>query len=133
MLRKIDCVMLHADDLDAAVSYYQTVFGLRLHWRAESQAGLGMLETDAEIVLYSGDALPPGASAHYLVDNVIGTIEQLTRQGCAILVEPFEIAIGQCAVISDPFGNTLSILDMTNGPLPEGLGLPTKDAEPNDP
>jgi predicted enzyme related to lactoylglutathione lyase len=131
MLRKIDCVMLHVEDLDAALAYYQKVFGLRLHWRNGLQAGLGMPETDAEIVLYSGPDLPPGASVHYLVDDVTSAVEQLAAQGCSVLVAPFEITIGKCAVISDPFGNTLAILDMTKGPLPEGYGLTASDAAKN--
>ena len=46
----------------------------------------------------------------------------LEQQGCSILVEPFEIAIGQCAVIRDPFETELCILDMTKGPLENNIG-----------
>ena len=123
MLRKIDCVMLRVDDLEVAVAYYQEVFGLRLHWRNGLQVGLGLPETDAEIVLHSETNLSPEASVHYLVDDVTTAVQHLAAQGCAILVAPFEIAIGQCAVVRDPFGNTLRLLDMMKGPLPEGYGL----------
>jgi predicted enzyme related to lactoylglutathione lyase len=128
MLRKIDCVMLHVEDLDAAIAYYQRVFGLLLHWRSELRAGLGMPETDAEIVLYNGPEFPPGASVHYLVDDVTSAVEQLAAQGCTILVAPFEIAIGMCAVVSHPFGNALAVLDMTKGPLPERYGLAASES-----
>jgi predicted enzyme related to lactoylglutathione lyase len=40
----------------------------------------------------------------------------LAAKGCSVVVEPFDIAIGKCAVIRDPFGVTLCILDMTTGP-----------------
>jgi predicted enzyme related to lactoylglutathione lyase len=123
MLRKIDCVLLRVEDLEAAVAYYQEVFGLRLRWRNGLQVGLGLPETDAEIVLESGPELPAGASVHYLVDDVPAAVDQLAARGCSIQVPPFEIAIGHCAVVVDPFGNTLSLLDMTKGPLPPGLGL----------
>jgi catechol 2,3-dioxygenase-like lactoylglutathione lyase family enzyme len=125
MLRKIDCIMLRVDHLESAVAYYQEVLGLRLHWRQALQAGLRLPETDAEIVLHCDPSIPPEASVHYLVDNVISAIEHLAAEGCTILVEPFEIAIGQCAAVADPFGNTLYLLDMTKGPLPEGYGLTT--------
>jgi predicted enzyme related to lactoylglutathione lyase len=132
MLRKIDCVMLHAESLDTAIDYYQRVFGLHLHWRNGLQAGLGMPETDAEIVLYSGPKLPPGARVHYLTDDVTSAVEQLAARGCTSLVAPFEVAIGMCAVVSDPFGNSLAILDMTKGPLPEGYGLIPSDTTDNE-
>jgi hypothetical protein len=35
-------------------------------------------------------------------------------------VDPFDIAIGKCAVIENPFGIQLCILDMTKGPLKPG-------------
>ena len=123
MLRKIDCVLLPVENLEAAVAYYQEVFGLRVKWRSGLQVGLGLPETDAEIVLESGSELPAGASVHYLVDDVRKAVEQLAARGCSIVVAPFEIAIGGCAVVTDPFGNTLSLLDMTKGPLPQELGL----------
>jgi catechol 2,3-dioxygenase-like lactoylglutathione lyase family enzyme len=128
MLRKIDCIMLRVDDLEAAIAYYQDILGLRLHWRQPLQAGLGLPETDAEIVLYCDPNIPREASVHYLVDDVISTVRHLAAEGCTIQVEPFEIAIGQCAAVTDPFGNTLYLLDMTKGPLPAGYGLSTENA-----
>ena len=123
MLRKIDCVLLRVDQLEEAVTYYREVFGLRLQWRNGLQVGLGLPDTDAEVVLEGGNALPPGASAHYLVDDVSAAVTYLADRGCRALLAPFEIAIGRCAVVADSFGNRLGLLDMTKGPLPQGLGL----------
>lgn len=117
MLRKIDCIMIRVPDITAAVEYYIAVLGLRHNWTREHAVGLGFPETDAEIVLHDFDDMPGPAEAHYLVDDVVGAVAELTRQGCHILVAPFEIEIGQCAVIEDPFGVRLCILDMTKGPL----------------
>jgi catechol 2,3-dioxygenase-like lactoylglutathione lyase family enzyme len=117
MLRKIDCVMIRVDNLDVAAAYYTRVLGLRVHWRRERQVGLRMPETDAEIVLHSETDIPPEATVHYLVDDVTVAVRQLADQGCAILVAPFDIEIGKCAAVRDPFGNELYILDMTKGPL----------------
>jgi hypothetical protein len=44
----------------------------------------------------------------------------LETKGCRTIVDPFDIAIGKCAVIEDPFGIQLCILDMTKGPLKPG-------------
>jgi predicted enzyme related to lactoylglutathione lyase len=117
MLKKIDCVMIRVDDLEAATAYYSEVFGLRPLWRDELSVGMGFPETDAEIVLHRNPDLP-NPEVHYLVDNVGEAVRLFQEKGCQVLVEPFDIPIGQCAVIQDPFGTTLSILDMTKGPRP---------------
>jgi lactoylglutathione lyase len=62
------------------------------------------------------------------VDDVTSAVEQLAARGCTVVVAPLDIRIGKCAVVTDPFGNTVSILDMTKGPLPEGFGLAAESA-----
>lgn len=116
MLRKIDCVMVYVEDLPAAIEYYERVFGLHRIWQDENSCGLGFPETDAEIVLHNDATLPSKVEVHYLVDDVVTAVKMLHEQGCETVVAPFDIVIGKCAVIRDPFGITLSILDMTKGP-----------------
>jgi predicted enzyme related to lactoylglutathione lyase len=116
MLRKIDCVMVRVPDMGAAAYYYVDVFGMRILWQAQDSIGLGFPETDAEIVLHEKPDLPHDVEVHYLVDDVITAVAMLAAKGCSVVVEPFDIAIGKCAVIRDPFGVTLCILDMTTGP-----------------
>jgi len=120
MLRKIDCIMLRVEDVPAAMAYYADVFGLRPVWWDEESAGMAFPETDAEIVLHCKSDIPSSAEAHYLVDDVTTAVETLAAKGCRILAAPFDIAIGKCAVIADPFGIRLCILDMTKGPLKPG-------------
>jgi lactoylglutathione lyase len=116
MLRKIDCVMIQVDDLDSAAQYYSDVFGMRPIWRDGSSVGLGFPETDAEIVLHRFPDFPSRIEVHYLVDDVLAAVQELEQRGCRVLVAPFDIPIGKCAVIEDPFGTRLNILDMTKGP-----------------
>ncbi len=115
MLRKIDCVMLKVPELEKAASYYESVFGLKRLWQDEHSVGMGMPETDAEIVLHDNDALPKEISVHYLVDDVVQAVDHFATNGCMIRTAPFDIVIGKCAVIEDPFGNLIAILDMTKG------------------
>jgi predicted enzyme related to lactoylglutathione lyase len=53
---------------------------------------------------------------YYLVEDVVSAVQVLEQRGCHVLNEPFEIPIGQGAVITGPFGTRLCILDMTIGP-----------------
>ena len=116
MLRKIDCVMIRVEDPEAAAVYYSDVFGLRRFWQDETSVGLGFPETDAEVVLHRNPDIPSPVDVHYLVDDVVCSVRVLRENGCTVLAEPFDILIGKCAVVRDPFGTTLSILDMSKGP-----------------
>ncbi len=122
MLRKIDCVMVRVDDLEAATPFYVDVFGLRVIWKDASSVGLGFPETDAEIVLHCDQSIPSRVEVHYLVDDVVSAVQVLAGKGCDVLVGPFDIVIGKCAVIKDPFGIRLCILDMSKGPREVSAG-----------
>lgn len=114
MLRKIDCVMVRVPDLDAAADFYTRTLGLRILWRDESSVGMGLPETDAEVVLHTME-LPAEWGVYYLVDDVSAAVLDWTAAGCAVLRAPFEIAVGWGAVLEDPFGNPVCILDLTKG------------------
>ncbi|HYY26825.1 MAG TPA: VOC family protein [Chthoniobacterales bacterium] len=121
MLRKIDCVMIRVGDVEAASDYYAKVFGLRPRWSADGSVGLGFPGTDAEIVLHSDPNIPSSVEVYYLVDDVIAAVDCLLPEGCQVLIAPFDIAIGKCAAVQDPFGTRLCILDMTKGARPLNL------------
>jgi lactoylglutathione lyase len=116
MLRKIDCVMLKVSEIEKAAAYYETVFDLKRLWQDAHSVGMGMPETDAEIVLHDNPEPPKEISVHYLVDDVMKSVDHFAAHGCIIRAQPFDIAIGKCAVLEDPFGNTIAILDMSKGP-----------------
>lgn len=120
MLKKIDCVMIRVEDVKAAMAYYTDVFGLRPVWWDERSAGLSFPETDTEIAVHCNLDIPSRVEVHYLVEDAVSAVQILQTKGCRALVEPFDIAIGKCAVIEDPFGTRLCILDMTKGPLKPG-------------
>lgn len=114
VLRKIDCVLVRVPDLTAATAWYTGLFGLRELWRDEVSVGLAMPDTDAEIVLHTTD-VPAERSVHYLVDDVEAAVSECLANGCALREPPFDIAIGRCAVLTDPYGNALSVLDVSRG------------------
>jgi len=110
-LRKIDCVMVRVPDLAAASEFYTRSFGLRRLWADETSVGLGLAETDAEVVLHTMD-LAADEAVYYLVDDVDAAASQYTGR---IRTPPFDIAVGRCAVLEDPFGNAIGILDLSKG------------------
>lgn len=69
-----------------------------------------------EIVLHSDPGISHRIEVHHLGDDAAAFTTQAEQRGCRIVVPPFAIAIGRCAVIADPFGTTLCVLDMSKGP-----------------
>jgi lactoylglutathione lyase len=121
MLRKIDCIMIRVSDVQAAAAYYAKVFGLHPRWSGDGSVGLIFPESDAEIVLHSDLNIPSSVEVYYLVDDVSAAAAHYAAEGCDILVAPFDITVGKCAVIRDPFGTRLCILDLTKGLRPLNL------------
>ena len=128
MLRKIDCIMIRVDDIQAAATYYADVFGLHPQWSGDDAIELVFPESDAEIVLHNDPDIPSSVEVNYLVDDVVVAAAHYEAQGCSILVAPFDITIGKCAVIRDPFGTRLCILDLTKGLRPLNLVNATPDS-----
>src|SRR6266849_3407652 len=121
LLRKIDCVMLRVDDLRAASEFYEHVLGLTPLCSDEHSVALGMPESEAEIVLHNDPGIPRDCNVHYLVDDVSKAVANLAAEGCRVIVAPFEVRIGKCAVLADPFENSLNLIDMTKGPVEYNL------------
>ena len=127
LFRKIDCLRLYVPDIEAALDFYQQL-GHALVWRSETAAGLRLPDNDAELVLQTERAEP---ETDLLVESVPAAIARFVNAGGRVLVEPFEIQIGKCAVIQDPFKNTLVILDASKGFLTtDAQGNITGNAQP---
>ncbi len=118
MFKKIDCVMIRVDDLAAGEKFYSEVFGLEPLWRDAGSVGMGLPETNAEIVLHTNAEIPHKVEVHYLVDDVVAAVKVYAEKGCRVLVPPFDVMIGKCAVIEDPFATTICILDLSSGRRP---------------
>jgi len=51
------------------------------------------------------------------IESVPEALARFTSAGGKLLADPFEVEIGLCAVVSDPWDNTLVILDTSKGQL----------------
>lgn len=121
LLRKVDCVRLYVPDLEAGLAFYRDKLGHELIWRTATAAGLRLPETDAELVIQTEE---PRQEVDYLVDSAEAAAEMMERAGGRIIVPPFDIQIGRCVVVEDPWGNPLVLLDTSKGLL-------TTDSEGN--
>ena len=121
VLRKIDCVMVKVQNLDAAQRFYERVLGLTHLWSNTHSIALGMRDCDAEIVLHDDPQIPRECNVHYLVGDVKETAAKLSAAGCSVMVAPFEVRVGMCAVLRDPFENLLNLIDLSKGLVDSGM------------
>jgi predicted enzyme related to lactoylglutathione lyase len=113
LLVDVDAVTLAVPDLDEGLRVYRDVLGHELLWRndATGQAGLRTASGTAEIVLTTRQASAP----NWLVRSADQAADAIVQAGGRILAEPTDIPVGRLAVVADPFGNTLVLVDLGRG------------------
>jgi lactoylglutathione lyase len=114
LFRKVDCLSLPVPDLEAALAFYSTDLGHQLIWRTGRAAGLKLPGSSAELVLHTDDR---PMETDLAVDSVPEALARFTAAGGTVLRGPFDIQIGRCALVADPWGNVLVILDASKGTL----------------
>ena len=114
LIRKVDCVRLYVPDLEEGLAFYRDQLGHELIWRTETAAGLRLPETDTELVLQTEDQRQ---EVDFLVDSADESAKFIEQAGGKVIVPPFDIQIGRCVVVEDPWGNPLILLDTSKGLL----------------
>jgi predicted enzyme related to lactoylglutathione lyase len=114
LFQKIDCIRLHVDDLDEALAFYRDRLGHELVWRTDGVAGLRLPDTEAEVVLHTDGH---GQEIDFKVESADVAAERFVEAGGTIVIPPFDIQIGRCVVVADPWGNPLVLLDFSKGLL----------------
>ena len=112
LFKRIDCVRLPVSDLESGLSFYGDKLGLELIWRTEASAGLRLPHDESEIVLYTDDR---GEEIDITVESADEAARSFESAGGEVVVETFDIRIGRCVVVRDPWGNELVLLDNSRG------------------
>lgn len=114
LARKLDCIQVPVPTLAEGLSFYSDRLGHTLIWRTETTAGLRLPATDAELVLQTER---PELEVDLLVGSADAAAERFVAAGGSLVMPVFDIPIGRCAVVRDPWGTVLVLLDMSKGPL----------------
>jgi predicted enzyme related to lactoylglutathione lyase len=112
-LRKVDAVMVPVPDLDSGIDFYVGRLGHPLLWRNDEigQAAVALTDGDTEIVLTTTLRYEP----NWLVEDVEEAAAAFDAAGGHLLSPPSDIPVGRVAVVADPFGNALVLVDLSKG------------------
>lgn len=113
-LEKIDSIMYKVSDLEKAEKFYAEVLGLKKVWEDKERKMIGFVfeKSNSEIVIHADPNLP-NFDYSYLVEDVVAFCEEFKQQGYRVSLEPIEVRPGRYAVILDPDGNEIPIIDLT--------------------
>jgi predicted enzyme related to lactoylglutathione lyase len=113
LLRLVDAVTIPVADLDEGLRFYRDQLGHELLWRHDAigQAGLRLPDSTTEIVLSTDIEYAPT----WLVASVDEAVDRITAAGGELVDPPRTIPVGRLAVVADPFGNRLVVLDLSKG------------------
>ena len=111
MFKDVDCVHLRVANLEDGLAFYRDMLGLRMLWKTDVACGLGTENGSTEIVLSTKDL----TAIDLKVDNVKDALNKFVEAGGRILDGPFDIDVGKCAVVADPWGNEYCLLDTIKG------------------
>jgi adenosylhomocysteine nucleosidase len=114
LFKKVDCLRLPVSDLESGLAFYRDKLGQVLIWRTDEAAGLRMPGSEAELVIHPG---PEPQEVDLSVESADQAAQRFEAAGGAIIVPPFDIKIGRCCVVRDPWGNQLVLLDTSKGLL----------------
>ncbi|MBN1873515.1 MAG: VOC family protein [Anaerolineae bacterium] len=112
LIQKVDCIRLYVTDLKSGLAFYRDQLGLALIWRTEQAVGLRLPDDETEIVLHAERQVP---EIDLKVERAEETATRFEKAGGKVVVPPFDIQIGRCVVVHDPWGNELVLLDSTKG------------------
>jgi predicted enzyme related to lactoylglutathione lyase len=113
LLRMVDAVTLAVPSLDEGLAFYVGALGHELLWRNDAigQAGLRCPDGTTEIVLATALRSEP----NWLVDSADEAAAAIVDAGGRIIDPARDIPVGRVAVVEDPFGNRLVLVDLTKG------------------
>jgi predicted enzyme related to lactoylglutathione lyase len=114
LFRKIDGLQIPVPDLEAGLASYRDRLGHELIWRTSISAGLRLPGTDAELVIQTERK---EMETDLVVTSADEAAVRIVEAGGRVVVQPFDIPIGRCTVVNDPWGNRLVLLDVSKGLL----------------
>jgi catechol 2,3-dioxygenase-like lactoylglutathione lyase family enzyme len=110
MLRKVDRLLLRVPSLESAIGYYRDVLGLSLVHHDRRIANFKLADGTTELLLHVDPDLPADGF-YFLVDDVRDLYARRDELKLQFVSRPAPVSRGFRAVVKDPFGHVLMLLD----------------------
>ncbi|MBP6943143.1 MAG: VOC family protein [Candidatus Buchananbacteria bacterium] len=106
--------MYRVSDLKKSEDFYIQVLGLKKAWEDLDAQMIGFVfeQSDSEIVIHTNSDIPKGDYS-YLVEDVVKFCDAVKQLGHPVLLEPIDVRPGKYALIADPDGNEIPIIDLS--------------------
>lgn len=111
---KIDSVMYRVKDIEISSRFYTDTLGFKKVWedREREMVGFKLADADSEIVLHVNQDIP-NPDFSFLVEDVEKYCEMARSRGIKVMQDPTPVRCGKFAIITDPDGNRIPIIDLT--------------------
>ncbi len=107
-------------DLETGIAFYVDRLGHVVRWRNDDigQAGLGLPDSDTEIVLTTGHDYEP----NWLVESADDAARAIEAAGGVVLTAPFDIPVGRVAVWPSGTGMRVAVINRSGHHRPASRG-----------
>lgn len=109
VLKKINAVLVKVPSIQEGLDFYREQLGLQTFWKKEDMASVRL--GDGQLVMST--TLDP--ETNILVESVEHAISVFEKAGGKAIAPPEDIPVGKVAVVEDPFGNRLTLVDFSKG------------------
>lgn len=109
VLKKLDAVVVKVPSIEAGLDFYREQLGMQTVWKKSDMAAVRL--GDSELVLST--KLDP--ETDFLVESVEQAVAVIERAGGKMIRPAEDIPVGKVAVVEDPFGNRLTLVDLSKG------------------
>lgn len=109
LFKQVDAILVKVPSIEAGLDFYCGRLSQKLSWKKEDMAGVHVGQS--ELVLTT--RLNP--EVDMLVESVPEAVQAFVEAGGSIILEPEDIPVGVVAVVKDPFGNQLTLVDLSKG------------------
>lgn len=109
VLKKVDAILVKVPCVEQGLDFYREQLGMRTVWKKEDMAAVRL--GDSEFVLST--RLDPETT--FLVDSVEHAVTVFENAAGKVVAAPRDTPVGKVAVVEDPFGNKLTLVDFPKG------------------
>ena len=116
MKYKLKLTTIIADDIEESIAFYRDILGFEMVEKFYQDAGgLVLMQSPdgAAVELIDSKAFETGFwSIGVEVEDFEAAIEELRAKGCSFVYEPTTLPLGKLAMITDPNGVKIAIIEL---------------------